>query len=67
MKDVVGGLVKAVAYAIVIITIAGHQGFVTKGGASGVGRNTTRSVVLSILWIIAVDALITWVIYKMNL
>ena len=31
------------------------------------GRNTTRSVVLSILWIIVLDALITWVIYKMNL
>jgi phospholipid/cholesterol/gamma-HCH transport system permease protein len=67
MKDVVGGLVKALAYAIVIVTISGHQGFVTTGGATGVGRNTTRSVVLSILWIIVMDALITWVIYMMRL
>lgn len=67
MKDVVGGLVKAFAYAIVIVTISAHQGFITSGGASGVGRHTTRSVVLSILWIIMVDALITWVIYEMDL
>jgi phospholipid/cholesterol/gamma-HCH transport system permease protein len=67
MKDVVGGLVKATSYAIVIVTIAAHQGFVTTGGAMGVGRNTTRSVVLSILWIIVMDALITWVIYMMKL
>jgi phospholipid/cholesterol/gamma-HCH transport system permease protein len=67
MKDVVGGLVKAIAYAIVIVTISGHQGFNTSGGATGVGRNTTRSVVLSILWIIVVDAFITWVIYEMEL
>jgi phospholipid/cholesterol/gamma-HCH transport system permease protein len=67
MKDVVGGLVKSVAYAIAIVTISGHQGFMTTGGATGVGRNTTRSVVLSILWIIILDAFITWVIYEMNL
>jgi phospholipid/cholesterol/gamma-HCH transport system permease protein len=67
MKDVVGGLIKAVAYAIVIVTISGHQGFITTGGASGVGRNTTRSVVLSIVWIIIMDAFITWVIYEMDL
>jgi phospholipid/cholesterol/gamma-HCH transport system permease protein len=67
MKDVVGGLVKALVYAIVIATISGHQGFATSGGAAGVGRNTTRSVVLSIVWIIIMDAFITWVIYEMEL
>lgn len=67
LKDVIGGLVKSLAYAVAIVTISSHQGFMTKGGASGVGRNTTRSVVLSILWMIAIDAFINWVIYEMNL
>jgi phospholipid/cholesterol/gamma-HCH transport system permease protein len=67
LKDVVGGLIKALAYAIVIITIAAHQGFLTKGGAVGIGRNTTRSVVLCILWIIVVDAFFTAILYTAKL
>jgi phospholipid/cholesterol/gamma-HCH transport system permease protein len=67
LKDVVGGLIKAIAYAIVIVTIAGHQGFSTSGGAAGVGRNTTRSVVLCILWIIVVDMFFTWMLYVLDL
>lgn len=67
LRDVVGGLVKAIAYAIVIVTTASHQGFATSGGAAGVGRRTTRSVVISILWIIVVDAFFTWMLYMMDL
>lgn len=67
LEDLVGGLVKAIAYAVVIVTIAAHQGFATKGGAAGVGRHTTRSVVSCILWIIVVDAFFTWILYIMDL
>ena len=67
LKDVLGGLIKAVAYAIVIATVAGHQGFATEGGAAGVGRHTTRSVVLCILWIIVVDMFFTWMLYVLDL
>jgi phospholipid/cholesterol/gamma-HCH transport system permease protein len=67
LKDVVGGLIKALAYAIVIVTIAAHQGFATRGGASGVGRNTTRTVVLCITWCIVVDMFFTWLLYVADL
>ncbi len=56
---VIGGLLKAVCFGVVIATVAAHQGLRTRGGAAAVGRATTRSVVLSILWIILVDALFT--------
>jgi phospholipid/cholesterol/gamma-HCH transport system permease protein len=67
LKDVVAGLLKALAYAVTIVTIAAHQGFATKGGAAGVGRHTTRSVVVGIMWIIAVDAFFSLMLYLMDL
>ncbi|MSR75913.1 MAG: ABC transporter permease [Planctomycetes bacterium] len=59
INDVFGGLVKAALFGIVIVTVSAWQGFAASGGASGVGRSTTRSVVYSILWIIVVDAIYT--------
>jgi phospholipid/cholesterol/gamma-HCH transport system permease protein len=67
LDDVIGGLIKAAAFAVVTVTIAAQQGFATSGGAAGVGRNTTRSVVLSILWIIVVDAFFTYMLYRLEL
>lgn len=63
---VLGGLLKAFAFAVVIVTVAAHQGFATGGGASGVGKRTTRSVVLAILWVIIVDAFFTAVLSAME-
>jgi phospholipid/cholesterol/gamma-HCH transport system permease protein len=63
---VLGGLLKAFAFSLVIVTVAAHQGFATGGGASGVGRRTTRSVVQSILWVILVDAFFTAVLSAME-
>ncbi len=50
------GLGKAPVFAIVITLVSCFQGFRTKGGADSVGRQTTRSVVQSIFWVIVVDA-----------
>ncbi len=44
--DFFSGLVKAVVFGIVIITISCYRGMTTKGGAAGVGRATTNSVVI---------------------
>ncbi|HYC77201.1 MAG TPA: ABC transporter permease [Planctomycetota bacterium] len=66
LKDVVGGLCKAAAFATALIAVAAHQGFSADGGAAGVGRRTTRAVVFGILAVIIVDALFTLVIYGMD-
>ncbi|MAG57981.1 MAG: ABC transporter permease [Planctomycetes bacterium] len=57
--QVLGGLLKAFSFSLVIVSVAAHQGFSTSGGAAGVGKFTTRSVVQAIIWIIIVDALFT--------
>ncbi len=44
--DLLIGFVKAVAFGIVIVTISCYRGITTTGGAAGVGRATTNSVVI---------------------
>jgi phospholipid/cholesterol/gamma-HCH transport system permease protein len=45
--DVSVGLIKAVVFGFVIATVGCWQGLKAEGGAEGVGRATTRSVVIS--------------------
>lgn len=44
--DFIMGLVKAFVFGIIIITISCYRGMTTSGGAAGVGRATTNSVVI---------------------
>lgn len=54
MWDVFSGLIKASIFGIIIALIGCWQGLKTEGGAEGVGRATTRTVVIaSILILIA--------------
>jgi phospholipid/cholesterol/gamma-HCH transport system permease protein len=51
------GICKAPVFAAIIAVVGCFHGFRTKGGADGVGRQTTRSVVQSIFLVIVADAL----------
>ncbi|MFO8072200.1 MAG: MlaE family lipid ABC transporter permease subunit [Polyangia bacterium] len=53
--DVVHNVVKSMVFGIVIMSVAVFYGLRVKGGAEGVGRATTNSVVTSIFMIIVVD------------
>lgn len=44
--DIASGLIKAFIFGIIIITISCFRGLSTTGGAAGVGRATTNSVVI---------------------
>lgn len=54
--DLVYSLGKAAAFGFVIPFIAVHMGFQTTGGAEGVGRTTTSSVVFMTLAVLILDA-----------
>jgi phospholipid/cholesterol/gamma-HCH transport system permease protein len=56
-STVLTGIGKAPVFAAIITVIGCHQGFLTKGGADSVGRQTTRSVVQSIFLVIVADSL----------
>jgi phospholipid/cholesterol/gamma-HCH transport system permease protein len=62
-KDVFTGLIKSVAFAIIICIIACYEGMKAEGGAEGVGRATTASVVTSFILIIASDCFFTALFY----
>lgn len=44
--DFFSGMMKALVFGIIIVTISCYRGMMTKGGAAGVGRSTTNSVVI---------------------
>ena len=62
-KDVWTGLVKSVVFAITISMVGCYMGLKTKGGAEGVGKSTTLSVVTSFILIILFDCLLTGLFY----
>jgi phospholipid/cholesterol/gamma-HCH transport system permease protein len=57
--DVLTGLLKSLVFATAIALIACQQGFSASGGAEGVGRRTTSTVVTSLFAIVVLDALST--------
>jgi phospholipid/cholesterol/gamma-HCH transport system permease protein len=63
LKDVTTGIIKAFVFAMIIAVIGCYEGLNTKGGAEGVGRATTRSVVISFILIILADCILTAIFY----
>jgi phospholipid/cholesterol/gamma-HCH transport system permease protein len=62
-KDVGTGLIKSVFFAMVIALVSCYEGMRTKGGAEGVGRSTTMSVVISFILILTLDCFFTALFY----
>lgn len=58
--DVYQGLIKSTVFATIITLVGVANGFMVSGGAEGVGRATTRAVVLSISYIVIADMLFTY-------
>lgn len=63
VKDVMTGLIKTISFGAIIALVGCHQGLSVKGGAEGVGKSTTVSVVFAFILIIMADALFTTVFY----
>jgi len=59
LEDIYIGLFKACIFGMIIATIGCYQGFHTQGGAEGVGKATTRAVVMSSLLILIANYFIT--------
>jgi len=57
--DVITGLIKAAVFGVVIAIVGCWQGMETEGGAEGVGRATTRTVVISSIAILILNFFIS--------
>jgi phospholipid/cholesterol/gamma-HCH transport system permease protein len=64
VDDIRQGLIKAAVFALIIALVGLSNGFQVRGGAEGVGRATTRSVVTSISLIILADMVFTFLMNR---
>ena len=61
--DLIGGMIKGVAFGAIISTVGCFKGLHADKGAEGVGLATTASVVLSIILIFIADYFLTVLLY----
>ena len=62
MKDIYGGLLKALVFNVTTAAVACSQGLRASGGPEGVGRATLRAVVVSFILVLAFDYILSWML-----
>jgi len=55
IKNFMHGFIKSFFFAFMIATVSCYKGLYTEGGAQGVGKSTTQSVVSSMVLILVID------------
>lgn len=63
VKDIYSGMVKALVFGATISIVGCSQGLRAENGAEGVGKATMRAVVVSFVFILLFDYIITWMFY----
>lgn len=62
-SDAAAGIYKSLVFAVFIVWIAAYRGYTASGGALGVGRATTHAVVETSVLILAVDYVMTALLF----
>jgi len=62
-SDIFNGLIKSAVFGFILTLIGCYKGFYTTGGAEGVGRATTESVVMASILILASDYIMTAIMF----
>ena len=63
LDDLLSGLIKAAVFGLIISVVGCQKGYYTYGGAEGVGRATTRAVVLASIAILISDFFLTKLLF----
>jgi len=58
------GLIKGLFFGLAITSIACYQGYYTTGGATGVGKSTTATVVISCVAIVFLDYILAAILLR---
>jgi len=64
-KDVGNGIVKSVVFALAVTFVALLQGYVARPTPEGVASATTRSVVMASLTVLALDFVLTAMMFSL--
>lgn len=63
LNDVLSGVIKAAIFGLLVALIGCQMGYYTSGGAAGVGRSTTRAVVVASIAILISDFFLTRLLF----
>ena len=63
-RDVGNGLVKACVFGVICTVVALYQGYETEATPEGVAYATTRTVVISSLWVLGMDFVLTALMFS---
>ena len=66
VMDFLTGLIKAAVFGLILSSIACHNGLKVTGGAAGVGRATTDTVVQTIVAVIVADLMFTTIFFSIG-
>ncbi len=64
LRDVGNGVVKAFVFGVICTLVALYQGYETEATPEGVAYATTRTVVISSLWILGMDFVLTALMFS---
>jgi phospholipid/cholesterol/gamma-HCH transport system permease protein len=67
LMDMIGGLIKAVAFSIAIAAVGCHKGLSTGMGPSAVGKSTTSSVVTCLVIVAILDGVFAVIYYALGI
>ncbi len=67
LADFLTGLAKATVFGVILSALACYHGLAVTGGAAGVGRATTATVVQAVVAIIIADLVFTGIFYSVGL
>ena len=65
--DLLTGLAKASVFGVILSALACYHGLAVTGGAAGVGRATTSTVVQAVVAVIIADLVFTGIFYSIGL
>ena len=66
VPDYLSGLIKALVFGVILAAIACYNGLRVTGGAAGVGKATTDTVVQTIVMVIIADLIFTAVFLQLG-
>lgn len=62
-SDLMSGITKATCFGLIFSLVGCYKGYMTSGGAEGVGKSTTNSVVISSVSILIADYFLTAILF----
>jgi phospholipid/cholesterol/gamma-HCH transport system permease protein len=65
-QDLIYSMCKAVIFAVLIVSVAVYYGYNATGGAVGIGRAVAKTMAMSLVMVVVVNAVLTQIFWGNN-